>query len=425
MLAPYSSRLLRFAQLAAAAFAWAMVAGCSDALRPEPSGSGAQRAEAASPVEVTAQARAVARTSNQFAFELYDRLRGAEGNLFFSPASISTALAMTYAGAEGETRRQMAEALHFDLPPEELNAGFATLNQVLLARDGRHRLDSANRLWGQASYKFRPEFLKTTRRYFGAELAPLDFTQSERARQTINDWVEQQTQGKIVELLPPGVLDEKTRLVLTNAIYFKAGWEHEFVEALTADAPFLLSKQEQIETPTMQQSNAFLYEETPQAQLLEMPYAGGDLAMVVLLPKELDGLADLEAELSEDKLRQWLAEGEYQEVEASLPKFQTTSQFMLSEPLKALGMPLAFSDQADFSGMSAAEGLKISDVVHKAFVDVNEAGTEAAAATGVAVKAAAAPATHVVFRADHPFVFLIRDLRTEAILFLGRIIDPR
>ena len=334
MLAPCSSRLLRLSQLAAAVFACGTVAGCSHDVSPDSSVNGEEQAEAAKAVKITAQARTVARSSNQFALELYNQLRGAEGNLFFSPASISTALAMTYAGAEGETRRQMAEALHFDLPPEELNAGFATLNQILLAGDGRHRLNSANRLWGQASYKFRPEFLKTTRRYFGAELAPLDFAESERARQTINDWVEQQTQGKIVELLPPGVLDEKTRLVLTNAIYFKGDWEHEFVEALTVDAPFHLSKQEHTKTPTMRQSNAFLYAETPQVQLLEMQYAGGHLAMVILLPKEIDGLAALEAELSEDKLRKWLAEGEYQEVQASLPKFKTTSQFTLSEPLK-------------------------------------------------------------------------------------------
>lgn len=385
----------------------------------------APRVEAPKRVKVTEEARAVAGSSNQFAVELYDQLRQQEGNLFFSPASISTALAMTYAGAKGETRRQMAEALHFDLPPDELNAGFATLNQILLAGDGRHRLNIANRLWGQASYDFRSEFTETTRRYFGAELAPLDFAQSEDARQTINDWIEQQTQGRISDLIPPGVLNAKTRLVLSDAIYFKGGWEHEFVEALTEDAAFHLSKQEQIKTPTMQQTNDFLYAETPEAQLLEMSYTSGELAMVVLLPKEIDGLAAVEAEFSEDKLQQWLADGEYQEVQASLPKFKTSSQFTLSEPLRALGMSLAFSDQADFSGISAAEGLKISEVVHKAFVDVNEEGTEAAAATGEAFAAADASAKRAVFRADHPFVFLIRDRRTGAILFLGRIADPR
>lgn len=384
------------------------------------------RAKEPPKVNVTEQSRAVAQSSNQFAFDLYGQLRRQEGNLFFSPASISTALAMADAGAAGETRRQMDETLHFELPPDDLNAGFAALSQLLHSRGDKQRLSMANRLWGQKSYAFRPEFLETTRRYFGAELASLDFARSEQARRTINAWVEEQTQGKIADLIPPGVLDATTRLVLTNAIYFKGAWEHEFTKQATRDEAFHLSKQQETKAPMMRQTHEFRYAETPEAQILELPYAGGELAMVLLLPKAIDGLPELETQLSQEKVDKWLAKLKSRDVQTLLPRFKLTSQFQLSETLRTLGMALAFSDQADFSGISAQEGLKITAVVHKAFVDVNEEGTEAAAATGVVFGPTAAPVREkpVVFRADHPFIFLIRDRRTGAMLFVGRVVDP-
>ncbi|MBW3595725.1 MAG: serpin family protein [Planctomycetes bacterium] len=378
-------------------------------------------------VKITDDVRAVAKSNNQFAFDLYGRLHEQRGNLFFSPASISTALAMTYAGAEGQTEKQLAQVLHFRIPEEQLHAGFGTMTEVLNSDQPGYRLNMANRLWAQESYPFRPEFLAVTRKQYGSELAQVDFAQkAEQARQIINAWIEEQTNGKIEDLIPPSVLDAMTRLVLTNAIYFKGAWEEEFSKEATEDAPFHLSHDRQIETPTMRQKEDFRYAADDDLQILELPYAGRDLSMLVLLPKEIGRLGELERRLTAENFQKWTSGLRKREVQVYLPKFKLTSQFAMSNVLRGMGMELAFSDQADFTGMSTAEELMISEVVHKAFVDVNEEGTEAAAATGVVVAATAAPVQQepVVFRADHPFVFLIRDNRTGAILFLGRVANP-
>ncbi|HUY88631.1 MAG TPA: serpin family protein [Pirellulales bacterium] len=247
-------------------------------------------------LEVTADVRAVARSGNELAFDLYGRLRETQGNLFFSPASISTALAMVYAGARGDTEIQMARTLHFELPDERLLAGFATFSQALNSGGKNYQLTMANRLWGQKSYAFRPKYLEITREQFGAELATLDFARSEAARQTINRWIEQQTNDKIADLIAPGALNAMTRLVLTNAIYFKGAWRHEFWKNATAAAPFHLSKQKDVQAPLMHQVEDFPYAETDEAQIVALPYYGGDLSLVVLLPKEIDGLKKLEAD---------------------------------------------------------------------------------------------------------------------------------
>lgn len=394
---------------------------------PTPANASPPPPQEAQPVEVTDDVRAAARSGNAFAFDLYGRLKGEEGNLFFSPASISTALAMTSAGARGETEKQMASVLHFDLPPRQLHAAYGTLGDVLNASNKNYKLSTANRLWSAKNYPFRREYLALTRDSYGAELAQLDFARTEEARRTINGWVEQKTHDRIKDLIPAGVLDRDTRLVLTNAIYFKGNWADEFQKEATKDEPFRLAAGGKIRAALMRQTDEFRYGEAEGLQLLELFYAGGDLSMLVLLPREV-GLEPLERKLTAENVERWSSELGSREVELYLPRFKTTSEFRLGETLEAMGMSLAFTDAADFSGMSSSEALKISEVLHKAFVEVNEQGTEAAAATGVVLAPTSAaprePEPPAVFRADRPFVFLIRDQRTGAILFLGRVADP-
>jgi len=382
--------------------------------------------------EITADTRKVADSVNKLAIDLYGRLSKQDGNLFFSPASISSALAMTYAGAAGGTEKEMITVLHFaetGLPRERFHEAFGTLTSLLNSSNerGGYLLNTANRLWGQRSTRFQEDFLTLTREQYGAELMRVDFAKGEAARRVINRWVEKQTRDKIVDLIPGGVLNQYTRLVLTNAIYFNGAWEHEFSKEAPKEAPFYLSSGEKIETKMMHQQEDFRYAAIDGLQVLELPYVGHEISMVVLLPEKRDGLADLEGKLSAENVQGWIFLLRKREVKLQLPKFKLTSQFQLSSELKALGMTTAFSDRADFSRMSTDERLKISEVLHKAFVDVNEQGTEAAAATAVIIKATAAPIPQepVEFNADHPFVFLLRDNRTGAILFLGRVVDPR
>ncbi len=383
-------------------------------------------------MEITDDARAVAEGGNEFAIDLYAHLRSDKpSNLFFSPYSISVALAMTEAGAAGETEAQIAKVLHFPVSEANVHSAFSTLRQLMVSNDklSGFQLRVANRLWGQHGFDFLPEFLRVTKADYGADLGRLDFKQAEVARQTINSWVEQQTDDKIQNLLAPGILNADTRLVLTNAIYFKARWMHEFGKAATADAPFHISDSEQVAVPTMHQSHRLRYGAADGLQLLELPYAlDGNLSMLFLLPKRIDGLNDLEKRLTNENLQKWLKGLQSRLVKVHLPKFKMTSEFDLGAGLASLGMSLAFSTKADFSRMSTEEPLFISAVIHKAFVDVNEEGTEAAAATAIAMRAGAAlprPEEPVEFRADHPFVLLIRDHRTQSILFLGRLVNPK
>jgi serpin B len=370
--------------------------------------------------------------SNQFALDLYQQLRSTEGNLFFSPSSISTALAMTYAGAAGDTEEEMAKTLHFQMPSERLHEGMKTLQAFWKTPDQKKgvRLNLANRLWGQESSEFLPEFLQVTRDKYAAELARLNFAQSEDARQTINGWVEDQTENKITNLIPAGAISSDTKLVLTNAVYFHGIWTDPFKKDRTKDEDFHLAATDKIKVPMMHRWDEFRYGAIDELQILELPYGDGSLSMVVLLPKEIDGLADLEAKLTFQNLQRWTASVKHEdEVKVYLPRFKTTSQFELSSTLKTMGMETAFdANAADFSGMTGGKDLFISAVIHKAFVDVNEEGTEAAAATGVIMAPTAAPIQEPkeppVFRADYPFVFMIRDNRHGGILFLGRITNP-
>ncbi|MGO8765105.1 MAG: serpin family protein [Limisphaerales bacterium] len=380
-----------------------------------------------------------------FAVDLYGQLRTQAGNLCFSPYSISTALAMTSGGARGETAEQMARTLHFDLPPAELHPAFAALEAGLNAvqQKGQVQLATANSLWPQKDFPFRPDYLASCQKYYGTSITPVDYRKNaEAARKTINDWVESKTSRKIVELLKPGMVGGGTRLVLVNAIYFKGKWAGQFDSKLTSEQPFHLSPEKQVAGPLMRQTGDFKYAEFPDLestnmramlssvshlQVLELPYAGDDLSMIVLLPREADGLDHLEKELTAQNLASWTTSLRSQKVQVFLPKFKMTSEFRLAETLKALGMPDAFTSQADFSGMDGRKNLFFSDVIHKAFVEVNEEGTEAAAATAVVMFGGAAPSNQPpipIFRADHPFLFLIRDNHDGSILFLGRVADP-
>ncbi|MHC4911894.1 MAG: serpin family protein [Planctomycetota bacterium] len=392
----------------------------------------------------------VVKGNNDFALELYAKLVGQqEGNLFFSPYSISTALAMTYAGARGRTEVQMAEVLHFPATvstqiiakspsglardQKQFHSAFGTIAKALNARGkkGAYELTVANALWGQKGYGFLQEFLELIETSYSSRLNEVDFiAATEAARQTINTWVEDETKGKIKDLIAKGVLSTMTRLVLTNAIYFKGSWASQFQEEETRDAPFTLLDGEKINAPMMNQTGEFKYMETEDFQGLELPYNDEELSMIIFLPKKFDGLGELEKMLTSENLSKWMAEPRKQKVIVSVPKFKMTSQFALAKVLKSMGMKSAFSQQkADFSGMSLpqeVEKLFISAVIHKAYVDVNEEGTEAAAATGVVVGVTGVPPEPTpVFRADHPFVFVIRDNQSGSILFFGRVVNPK
>jgi serpin B len=378
--------------------------------------------------DVKSDVAAVVKSNDAFAFDLYAKLREKEGNLFFSPESISTALAMTYAGARGETAAEMAKTLHFTLKPDQIHPAFhALIDELNGARKKRgYQLTVANALWGQKGFNFLPDFIKLTKANYGAGLHEVDFAgNTEAARKTINAWVEKETKDKIKDLLQPGVLDSLTRLVLTNAIYFKGNWDRQFKKDLTKKDAFHVSGDKKIDALLMHDTGKFKYFDGGSFQALEMPYKGKELSMVVLLPKKIDGLGELEKTLTAAAVAEWLPKLREQEVAVSLPKFKSTSEFSLNDTLETMGIKQLFAaGAADLSGMDGKRDLFVSAVVHKAYVDVNEEGTEAAGATSVVVKLEAAP-FRPEFRADHPFVFLIRDNHSSSTLFLGRVVNPQ
>jgi serpin B len=373
---------------------------------------------------------AVTEGNNAFAVALYGQLRHQSGNLFFSPESISTALAMAYAGARASTASEMAKTLHFTLPPGKLHPAMGALLRDLNAAHEGYQLNVANALWAQQGYTFLDDFLSLLKTDYDAGLNQVDFKgATEAARLTINQWVEQKTQDKIKDLLQPGALRPDTRLVLTNAIYFKGDWETQFDKAQTKNEDFHLSEAQTATAPLMHREGRFNYFDGGTFQILEIPYKSMQLSMIVFLPKEAGGLSALEQSLTGSKLQQWLGKlTSVPKVIVTMPKFKMTQQFELGSTLRAMGMPQAFSGSADFSGMTGHRDFAISEVIHKAYVDVNEEGTEAAAATAVTMRALAMRAPEgppPVFRADHPFVFMIRDNRSSGILFMGRMADPR
>ena len=376
--------------------------------------------------------QALVLANNAFSLDIYKRLAQREsGNLFLSPLNISMAFAMVYAGARGETASQIADVLQFAPSQTDVHLGYAALQEALQNQNGQgnYQLSLANRLWGQQSYVFSQDFTQLSRRYYGAELGQVDFrARPDEARSTINKWVMQQTAGRIEDLLPEGSVDMNTLLVLTSAIYFKGDWESAFLPHATRGAPFHLTANDQVDVPTMFQEERFEHAEIEGLDLLKLPYKDEEqLSLIVLLPTKHDGLADLERELSHRQLTSWLEKLEPRQVQVYLPKFKSTSQFDLKSTLSDMGMTAVFDpERANLSGISEQDELVLSAAVHQAFVQVDEEGTEAAAATGAVVGVTSAPAdTPVVFRADHPFLYLIYHEQTGGILFLGRLADPR
>jgi len=361
----------------------------------------------------------VVNANNQFTFELYSEIKD-EGNVFFSPYSISTALAMTYEGARGQTAQEMQEVLHF---PEDANIrrpAFAKIYNLINKPRTKYKLHTANALWAQKNYQFLNEYFGIIQQYYIGKVTNLDFVlETEKSRKTINDWVEEKTNNKIKDLIPQGALNQMTRLVLTNAIYFKGNWVQQFDKKDTIEEDFRISPGNTVKVPMMRLTGEeFNYTETDELQVLEMTYAGEELSMLVLLPKQ-----DLESiELDAGKLAELRSRLREQQVDVYMPRFTFETKYFLTNILKEMGMPTAFSMDADLSGMDGTKNLFITDVIHQAFVDVNEEGTEAAAATGVIVGLSAV--TPNIFRADHPFIFIIQERQTGYILFFGKVVDP-
>lgn len=386
-----------------------------------------------SPAVAGADLAALVEGNTGFALALYQALRGAgAGNLFYSPHSISLALAMTYAGARGETEQQMAETLRFLLTQEALHRAFNALDQELASRgqeaagkDGKgFRLNIVNAIWAQHDYRWLPAFLDTLAENYGAGIRLADYVKDpEKCRVTINDWVSKQTEGKIKDLIAKGMIDQLTRLVLTNAIYFNAAWKYPFAKDATAPGAWHLLDGGKATVPLMALNERLGYASGNGYQAIELPYDGGELAMVILLP-DAGRFDQFEGLLDAALLDQILGEIELEQLSLTMPKFKFESEFSLGDTLKAMGMPIALSGAADFSGMAGTRDLCISDVVHKAFVAVDEAGTEAAAATAVIMRLTAMPAEPRVVSIDRPFVFLIRDIETGAVLFVGRVVNP-
>jgi len=371
-----------------------------------------------------------------FAFDLYQAVRVSGGNLVYSPYSISLAFAMAYGGARGETASQMAAALHYTLPADQFHPAFNALDLELAGRPNqatdvpeadRFQLSIANSLWGQKDFPFLSDYLDLLATNYGAGLRLVDFENApESARQQINNWISDQTKKRIQNIIPPGAIDPTTRLVLANAIYFKALWEIEFNANDTSDEPFHLINGETVNVPMMSIGHPenFSYAAGSGWQAISLPYKGSLNEMVVIVP-DAGTFDSFEAGLTAERYNEILAAMAPQLVALSMPKFTFETQYDLNDALAGLGMQDAFDPAAaDFSGMDGKRDLSISDVLHKAFVAVDEKGTEAAAATVLVMVGSAMPAPSLELTIDRPFFFFIRDLPSGTILFMGRVLNP-
>jgi serpin B len=387
------------------------------------------------PGDAEALLQGVGAAESAFAAALYGKAVTGDENLAVSPFSVRATLAMAWAGAHGRTAEEMARVLSLKGAPEQVHSSFAAMLRDLTAppagpsERAAPTLRIADRLWGQQGRPFLPAFLDTLSVRYGAPLVPLDFGHApERARTEINQWVENVTEHKIVDLIAPGLISDSTSLVLTNAIYMKAAWGSPFYTSMTKPGPFHAAGGKEVRVPLMEETGpSFSYAEIDGAKVLDLPYASSGLSMLVVLPKALDGLHALERAMTATSITRWAAAPSPQRVHVVLPRFRITAGLSLAETLEKMGMPSAFDARtADFSGMDGTHQFFISAVVHQAFVAVDEAGTEAAAATAVMMPAGASAheALPAEFVADHPFLFCIRDRRTGAVLFAGRVVDP-
>jgi serpin B len=428
-------------------------------------------------------ADAIVEASNAFATDLYSKLVvGKRGNVFFSPAGIETALAMVYEGTGGNTAKEMAKTLHLTLPREQLSSGYADLLNVLnnpaqirvqgpdqtlnlnpvpprpapprIPRTGpmnprpapnnpaqvrlpgpigdpipAYELIVANALWCQKGYQFKPEFTQLIQQSYGGELNQADFGQGEQARNTVNEWVAQRTKDKIKDLIPQGTLDEQARIVLTSAAYFKSKWDDtvsKFDKDNTKDGPFTVAAAKTVDVPMMNRLGRFGYVEDADFELLDLPYAGHELSMVILLPTKSDGLPALEEKLGSKNIDNWLKNERSVWLDVTVPKFEFSSEVMLADVLKAMGMKDAFDGgKAEFAGMTDRQSVFLSAVIHKASVTVDENGTQAAGIERLLESSKVRPPSMRIFNANHPFVFMIRHNSTGEILFMGRVTNPK
>ncbi|QTA87324.1 Serpin domain-containing protein [Desulfonema magnum] len=369
-----------------------------------------------------------------FAFDLYQALRDRDGNLFYSPYSISMALAMAYAGSRNETGQQMKSTCHFTLSRERLHPAFNALDIELATRgrtaegqDGEgFRMNIANSLWAQKDYAFQQDFLDTLALNYDAEMRLLDFVRfPDESRIIINNWVSEKTESKIKDLIPPP-LSPDTCLILVNAVYFNAAWEAPFSVEHTDDKPFYLSDGTSLTVPMMLQKNDFNYGEDKDYQGVELMYDGGEMSMVILVPRARE-FEEFEKSLDNIRVREILYDFEPKKIILEMPRFTYASESVsLKDTLGQMGMPAAFSySAADFSGMDGTLYLFIGDVLHKGFVSVDEKGTEAAAATAITGPGSGPDASEPLeLTIDRPFIFFIRDIQTHTILFIGRILNP-
>jgi serpin B len=365
--------------------------------------------------------------NNKFAFKLYEEINDEEENVFFSPYSISSALAMTYNGAKGTTGDEMAEVLNFTKDKEALSADFKQLNEDFRNFNQEDlKLHIANSLWCQQDLDFKQSFLDMNAKYYDAGIQKVNFAENyKEIRKEINQWVEKKTQNKIQDLIQKGMLDKLTRLVLVNAIYFKGMWEFPFDEKKTKEDTFYVYSECMTKADFMHRDITAKYYKDDLAKVIEIPYSGKQLSMMIIMPLEKYGMRKLENKL-DNKLYESYNKSLYStKVKLSLPKFKINAGYELNKPLSELGMKSAFGKNADFSGITDVEELYISNVIHKSFVEVNEEGTEAAAATGVVMRKTTAIMKKEVFEADHPFIFFIKDNKTGSILFMGRVMNPK
>ncbi len=365
-----------------------------------------------------------ANSVNSFGLDLYGVLSGKEGNIFFSPFSISTALAMTYLGADGNTALQMKQVLHFE--DEGLHESFSKLIASLNKPAEGYKLSIANALWVQKNYPLLETFLRDIDSYYRAPVNTVDFvTDLDNSIRKVNDWIEEKTAGKIKNMLTRDDVDSLTRLILTNAIYFKGKWKMPFDEKLTKKDFFYENETTKVEVDMMELTEKFEYYEDDQVQVLKLPYAGSSLSMLIVLPKVSVKLMELEKDLTKEKIEGWLKNLSETRVQLFLPRFKIQQRLSMKETLMKMGMIDPFTDRADFSKIDGTRKLKIQNVIHQAFVEVNEEGTEAAAATAVIMGIKMAmPVMPVIFRADRPFMFFIQEETSNTILFMGRLQKP-
>jgi len=399
---------------------------------PTPTASAQPDVPAPTSDEIMAATR-FAKANNAFGFDLYNQIRNTPGNLALSPTSLSIALAMTWVGAKGETWAEMRKVLHFESSAADVMSDARKLITLLENPSQPLKLSFANRLFGEKTYTFEKPYLDATDKMFGAGLEAVDFLKgAEKSRETINAWVEKKTEQRITDLIPTGALDQDTRLVLVNAIYFLADWQRPFEKTRTQPDDFIVSTSSKVRAPMMRQEASFNFAESDGAKLLELPYKGGEMSMLIALPNEANGIAKLEQSLSAEKLAEWLKAMKSERVSVALPKFEVNpaKATKLDDTLKKLGMKLAFDrKKADFTAMakpqSTDEQIVLSHVFHRALVKVDEKGTEAAAASAVSMSAkGAAPHPAAEFKADHPFVYFIRHNKTGLVVFMGRVADP-